>query len=138
MASLVLSVVYATDKRRKRRLYAHRPLSSASVPGCLGFSGSVMQASMPYAAGHAAASMAGTGCRLCRKSAARLGMRGRRENRALVAFQHLEPVVYVGGVIVAKPGRQFEVGAQEGCAKLGNKLLHGVTFVAKSFAPRSR
>jgi hypothetical protein len=49
-----------------------------------------------------------------------LRMRGSRKNRALVAFQHFEPVIDIGGVVVAKLGRQFEVGAQEGRAKLGD------------------
>jgi hypothetical protein len=36
MASLVLSVVYTTHRRRKHWLYEHHPLAAASPPGCSG------------------------------------------------------------------------------------------------------
>ena len=38
-------------------------------------------------------------------------------------------------VIVAKFGRQFEVGGEEGSAKFGDQFLHRVTFVAPPLAP---
>jgi hypothetical protein len=42
------------------------------------------------------------------------------ENCALVVFQHFDPRGDIGGVVVANLGRQVEVGAKEGGAKLGD------------------
>jgi hypothetical protein len=64
-----------------------------------------------------------------------LRMRRGGENRAVVAFHRLDPMIDIRGVIVAKLGRQFEVGAKKCGAKFGDKLFHRVTFVAKPLAP---
>jgi hypothetical protein len=42
-----------------------------------------------------------------------LGMTGGGKDRPLVAFQNLQPVIKVAGVILAKLRREFEPGANE-------------------------
>ena len=44
-------------------------------------------------------------------SALRMGSGG--ENRPLVAFEDFQPVFNVGGVIAARFGREYEIGAEE-------------------------
>src|ERR1700747_1632376 len=64
-----------------------------------------------------------------------LRVRGGGEYRPLVVLQHLNPAGDIGGMVVANLRRQVEVGAQEGRAKLGDQLLHGVAFVTEALAP---
>jgi hypothetical protein len=48
----------------------------------------------------------------------------------------LDPRGDIGGVVVANLGGQVAVCGNEGGAKLGHKLFHGVTFVAKLLAAK--
>ena len=63
-----------------------------------------------------------------------LRLAGGRENRLLVGLQHLEPVIEIGGVVVADFGRDAQLRAQEGGAHLGNQFFGGVGFVAETLA----
>lgn len=42
----------------------------------------------------------------------------------------------IGGVLVARFRRQFEVGTKEGRAKLGNEFFHGVPFVTPTLTAK--
>jgi hypothetical protein len=46
------------------------------------------------------------------------------------------PRLDIGGVIFPNLRREVEIGAKERCAKLGDKLLDGVAFVAKTLATK--
>ncbi len=61
-----------------------------------------------------------------------LGMGCGGEDRPLVPAQELEPVSQVGGVILARLGRDAEIRAQEGSAQLGDEFLAGVARVAEA------
>ena len=63
-----------------------------------------------------------------------LGMRCRREDRALVLFQDLQPVAKIGGVVVADLWRDAEVSTEKGGAQLGDKLFEGVGVIPKALA----
>jgi hypothetical protein len=63
-----------------------------------------------------------------------LRMGGGAEYRPLVILQHRDPRCDIGGVIFPKLRREFEIGAKKRCAKLGDKLLDGVTFIAETLA----
>ena len=63
-----------------------------------------------------------------------LGMGGCRENGAVVVLEDFQPCRDIGGVLFARLLMQFEIGAQESGAKLGNKFLAAVTFVAIALA----
>ncbi len=58
----------------------------------------------------------------------RLRLAGCCEDRPGVALQHLQPGLNISGMIQAGLGRQTEIGAEEGRAQLGDKLLDGVGF----------
>lgn len=57
------------------------------------------------------------------------------EDGPLVVLQDREPVGDVGCVILTGRQRQFEIGAQEGCAQLGHQFFFGIAFVAPCLAP---
>ena len=58
-----------------------------------------------------------------------LRVRSGAEDRAFVGLQHLQPMIDIAGVVVAKFRRQFKAGAKESCAKLGIGFLHRITVV---------
>lgn len=62
------------------------------------------------------------------------GMGGGGEDRALVVLQHLHPGVDIGGLILARLGREAEVGGEERATEFSDKLLGGVAFVAPALA----
>ena len=64
-----------------------------------------------------------------------LRVRCRGKDRAVVGLQHLEPVIEIASVVAARLGGQFEVGAKERRAKLGDERLHRVTLIAPPLAP---
>jgi hypothetical protein len=59
---------------------------------------------------------------------------GGAEYRPLVVLQHRDPRCDIGGVILLDFRRELEVGAKERRAKLGDKLLNGVAFIAETMA----
>lgn len=63
-----------------------------------------------------------------------LSLGGRRDDRALVVLQHLEPAFQIGGGIVARIVGHSEISAEERSRELGNQLLDGVAFTAESAA----
>ena len=63
-----------------------------------------------------------------------LGMGGGLKDGALVLLQNLEPVVQVGGVVVAGFGGDAEVAAEERGPDLGDQFFAGVTLVAELLA----
>ena len=63
-------------------------------------------------------------------------MGGCRENSAVVVLEDFQPRRDIGGVVFARFLMQFEVGAQESGAKLGNKFLTAVTFIAIALAAK--
>lgn len=64
-----------------------------------------------------------------------LRVRGGGEDRPLVVFERFEPGADVSGVILAMPGREVEIGAQERRTKLGDQFFHGVARVTEALAP---
>ena len=60
-----------------------------------------------------------------------LGVRSRLKDGAIVGIQDLEPMVEVGGMVVAWLRRDAEVAAQERGPDLGDQFFAGVTFVAE-------
>jgi hypothetical protein len=67
-----------------------------------------------------------------------LRIRRGREDRPLVAFEKFQPVIEIARVFRARLGGQFEVGAQESRAKLGDQFLHRVAFIAPPAFSNSR
>jgi len=67
-----------------------------------------------------------------------LGVRGCREDGALIFAEHLQPVPQIGGVIVAGLGRDAEISTQERRSEFGNQFLGGIGMVAKALAQDSR
>ena len=57
------------------------------------------------------------------------------EDRTLVVLQDGEPVRDIRSMILSRRQGQFEVGAQEGRAQLGDKFFLGVALVAPFLAP---
>jgi hypothetical protein len=51
-----------------------------------------------------------------------LRMGGGGEDRALVFLQDFQPALDIGGMVKARLGRQLQIGAEEGRAKLGDLL----------------
>jgi hypothetical protein len=67
------------------------------------------------------------------RGALRMGRGG--EDRALVVLQYLDPGRDIGSVIAADLGHQVKIGRKECRTQFGDKLLHGVTFIAETLAP---
>ena len=63
-----------------------------------------------------------------------LGMGGGGEDRAALVLQNFQPRGEVGGVVVADLRGEFEIGAQESGAQLGDEFLAGIAFVAPALA----
>src|ERR1035438_7923643 len=63
-----------------------------------------------------------------------LGMGSGGKNGAVVVLQNLQPCRDIGGVLLPRFLLQFEVGAQESRAQLGNEFLAAVTFIAPALA----
>ena len=61
-------------------------------------------------------------------------MGGCCEDGAVVVLEDFEPCGDIGGVVLARFLMQFEIGAQESGAKLGNEFLAAVAFVAPALA----
>jgi len=57
------------------------------------------------------------------------------KDRPLVVLQDLQPSGHVRRVIVPDLRDKLKIGAQEGRTKLGDKLFHRVTLIAKALAP---
>ena len=53
----------------------------------------------------------------------------------LAPAQYRDPVGDIRRVVFSSLGRQFKAGGEGGGAKLGDKLLHRVAFVAEALAP---
>jgi len=62
------------------------------------------------------------------------GLRRGGENRLLVGFQDLQPVIEVLRVIDARLVGDPQIGAKERGAEFGDKLLHGVGVVAETLS----
>jgi hypothetical protein len=56
---------------------------------------------------------------------------GSPKDGPLILLQHGEPVAQIGGVVVARLGRDAEVAAQEGGPDFGDQLFASVTLVAE-------
>lgn len=65
-----------------------------------------------------------------------LGVGRCAEDGPLVVFQNREPVSNIASVILARGESQFQVGAQEGRAQLGNEFFLGIAFVAPRLAAK--
>lgn len=63
-----------------------------------------------------------------------LGVGRGGEDRALVAFQDLEPAGDVGGVILADVGSELELGADEGGPELGDEFFGCIGGIAAARA----
>jgi hypothetical protein len=63
-----------------------------------------------------------------------LGVGRGGEHRSVVSSQHFLPGCDIGRVILARFKSKLQIGAQESGAKLGNKFLATVTFVAIALA----
>src|ERR1019366_3010429 len=61
-------------------------------------------------------------------------MGGGGEDRAALVLQNFQPRGEVGGVVVADLRGEFEIGAQESGAQLGDEFLGGIAFVAPALA----
>jgi hypothetical protein len=61
-------------------------------------------------------------------------MGGCLKDCALIASEDSQPVLDVGGVLLARLGCQLEARAEEGGAKLRHQLFCCVTFVAETIA----
>jgi hypothetical protein len=59
----------------------------------------------------------------------RLETGSRPSDEALVVLQYLQPGGYIGGMIVAKFGRNAEISAKKSRTQLRDQLLAGVTFI---------
>lgn len=59
----------------------------------------------------------GTRLQAVQESCSTFGMSGGGEDRALVVLQFLDPGVDIGGVILARLGREAEIGGEKGAAK---------------------
>ena len=57
-------------------------------------------------------------------------MGGGLEDNACIVLQNFQPVSDVGCVLLARLGRQFQIGAEERSPQLGNELFLRVAFVA--------
>jgi hypothetical protein len=60
------------------------------------------------------------------------------EDCPLFVPDDVQPVVDIGRVVLARFRRQCEVGGREGCAKLGDKLLHPVALSPNRLRPKLR
>ena len=63
-----------------------------------------------------------------------LRMGGGTKNRPLVFLQDFQPALDIGGVISARLGGQFQIGAEESRAKLGDQLFARIAFIAPFLA----
>ena len=66
------------------------------------------------------------------RGALRVG--GGGEDGAVVVLQNFQPVGDIGGVILARLKRQFEIGAEESGAQFGDEFLLRVAFIAPALA----
>ena len=57
------------------------------------------------------------------------GVRCGGENRPLVVFEDLQPIVDVAGVVLANLRRDLQIGTEKRGAKLGDQLLECVAFI---------
>ena len=60
------------------------------------------------------------------------GFGGGREDGFLVVLQNTEPVLDIAGMIAARLGRDAEIAAKEGCAKLGDQFFDGIGFISEA------
>lgn len=61
-------------------------------------------------------------------------MRCGREDRPLVVFEDLQPILDVAGVVLANLRRDPQIGTEKRGAQLCDQLLEGVPFVSEALA----
>ena len=64
-----------------------------------------------------------------------LGVRSGLHDGAGVVLQDLNPACEIAGMVGARFNRQAKIGGKKSCAKFGNQLLAGITFIAPFLAP---
>lgn len=65
-----------------------------------------------------------------------LRMGGSGKDRALVAFENLQPALDIGGMIGARFRRQAKISTKESRAQLGHQFFAGVAFIAPALAAK--